>query len=70
MLMIGPGARVHARSAFGEQLERRALTGVMQGADIKVVWVCKEDEWQIAQAEGRAPDGVPWPARDVRLAAG
>jgi hypothetical protein len=69
MAAIQAGARVHARSAFGEDLERRAFSGVMQGKDIPVVWVTKEEEWQAAQAEGRVPDGVPWPARDVRLAA-
>jgi hypothetical protein len=68
MAVIEPGSRVLARSAFDELLERRALTGVQPGHDFPVVWVCSEEEWQDAQAEGREPEGLPWPAEDVRLA--
>ncbi len=66
--MIERGSYVWARSATNEQLERRALTGVEDGYDFKVVWLCSEREWETAQAEGREPEGVPWPAEDVRLA--
>jgi hypothetical protein len=68
MAVIEPGSRVLARSAFDELLERRAVTGVRPGHDFPVVWVCSEDEWQAAGAEGREPDGLPWPAEDVSLA--
>jgi hypothetical protein len=67
MAVIKPGSRVLARSAFDELLERRAVTGVQPGHDFPVVWVCPEEEWQAAHAEGREPDGLPWPAEDVRL---
>jgi uncharacterized protein YcnI len=66
--MIEPGSRVLARSAFDELLERRAITGVQPGHNFPVVWVCSEQEWQAAHAEGREPEGLPWPAEDVRLA--
>jgi hypothetical protein len=67
MAMIEPGSKVIARSAFDELLERRAVTGVQPGHNFPVVSVCPEEEWQGAQAEGREPEGLPWPAEDVRL---
>jgi hypothetical protein len=53
--------------AFGQDQERIALSGVVQGGDFEVVRVCRPDEWELARDEGREPDGVPWPAEDVRL---
>jgi hypothetical protein len=64
---IRPGVAVVARDAEGENLRRRALTGVMDGHDFPVVWVCREEEWQQAEHEGRKPEGVPWPANDVSI---
>lgn len=68
MTTIQPGSQVLATSASGEPLERRAITEVVDGDDFRVVWVCREEEWMAAQAEGREPDGIPWPATDVVLA--
>lgn len=65
MLQINKGDRVMARAADDEQLERRALTGVVMGVDFEVVWVVRPEEWEAAQAQGREPEGVPWPAEDV-----
>lgn len=65
---ITPGTHVLARDAFGQLLKRRAVSGPVQGHDFEVVWVCREEEWEAAQAEGREPDAVPWPAEDVRVA--
>lgn len=65
---IAPGMKVLARSAFGEELPRRALSGPQRGVDFMVVLVCTEEEWTAAEAEGRDPDGTPWPAEDVRRA--
>jgi len=62
---IEPGVRVVARSADDKLLERRAVSGVTAGLDFEVVWVCPEDEWKLAIAEGREPTGVPWPAEAV-----
>jgi hypothetical protein len=56
---------VHARDVLGNLLPRRATSGVVMGHDFPIVWVCKEEEWQVAQAEGREPESVPWPAEDV-----
>jgi hypothetical protein len=39
----------------------------MLGEDFAVVWVCRPEEWEQAQAEGREPEGVPWPIEDVRV---
>jgi hypothetical protein len=64
---IRPGVAVVARDAEGENLRRRALTGVMDGHDFPVVWVCREEEWQQAEQERRKPEGVPWPADDVSI---
>jgi hypothetical protein len=53
--------------AHGTQRRKRALSRVMQGGSFMVVWACREEEWQAAQAEGRDPVGIPWPAEDVSL---
>lgn len=68
MHAIEPGARVIARRADDQTVERRAMTGIVQGEDFAVVWICAESEWEAAQADGREPQGVPWPAEDVTLA--
>jgi hypothetical protein len=59
------GDHVEVVDAEGERLPRRALSDVVDGADFPVVWVCREEEWVAATREGRAPEGVPWPAEDV-----
>ncbi len=65
---IRPGDTVMVRTAFGDWRQRRAVTGVEPGDRFAVVWACRPEEWDAAQAEGRDPDAVPWPAEDVRLA--
>ncbi len=57
MSEIEPGVPVLIRDAFGEWLRRRALTGVIQGADFPVVWACREEEWAAAHAEGASLTG-------------
>jgi len=66
MKSIGYGDLVIATDAEGIQLPKRALGSVIQGVDFPVVWVCREEEWEAAQREGREPEGVPWPAEDVQ----
>ena len=60
------GARVRIRDAQGVYLTKRALSAVVDGRDFPVVWACREEEWDAARAENREPEGVPWPAQDVR----
>lgn len=67
-MSLSPGETVNATNAFGQKLERVALTGVVAGHDFPVVWVCHPDEWEASQREGREPEGVPWPAEDVSRA--
>jgi hypothetical protein len=62
------GDLVTIRTALGELLPRRALTGVVQGGTFPVVWVCRLEEWDLAQSERREPEHVPWPAEDVQPA--
>ena len=69
-MAISPGMKVIAHSTFDGDLPRRAVSGVVDGRDFPVVWVCKEDEWERAQVEGRDAEGWPWPAEDVRGADG
>ena len=69
MTEITPGDEIVVRDARGSALPRRALTGVVRGHDFPVVWACVEREWVSAHAEGREPEGIPWPAEDVALAA-
>jgi hypothetical protein len=66
---LAPGTPVHVRTAFDGELERVALTGVVMGSDFQVVWVCRPEEWVNADREHRTPEGVPWPAEDVRVGA-
>jgi hypothetical protein len=61
-----PGAKIRVRDAFGRILVRRALSGEVMGSSFLVVWACREEEWETALAEGREPEGIPWPAEDVR----
>jgi len=67
MAEIKPGARVLARTSSDRMLNRRAITGIVQGMDFPVVWVCPENEWQAARTDGRPPDALPWPASAVQL---
>jgi len=66
VVAIVPGMRVIAHSTFDGDLPRRAISGVVDGKDFPVVWVCKEGEWEEAREQGREPQGWPWPAEDVR----
>jgi hypothetical protein len=68
MAEIEHGAKVLASAADGTTRELRALGGAIAGGDFAVIWACSEREWQAADAEGREPVGIPWPADDVRLA--
>jgi hypothetical protein len=65
---IKRGDAVSVRTAFGDLLERVALTGVEMGRDFPVVWVCSRDEWEAGGEEGTELEGLPWPAEDVHLA--
>ena len=67
--LIAAGARVEAKTASGRTLIRRAVTGTVMGEDFPVIWICREEEWEAASREGRAPEAVPWPAEAVRPAA-
>ncbi len=66
MTGIEEGSEVVAMSARGEPLKKRALSGVVPGHSFEVVWVARPEEWDLAIQEGRPPEGVPWPAEDVR----
>lgn len=65
---IVPGCHVSVTDRRGQTHLRRAITPVVQGMDIEVVWVCRSDEWDAARADGRDPEGMPWPAEDVKPA--
>ena len=64
---IPAGDQAADRAAFGDLLERVALTGVEMGRDFPVVWVCSREEGEAASIETDLPDGLPWPADDVHL---
>jgi len=68
-MTISVGAHVLVTTADGQQLERRAVTDVVEGEDFPVVWVTTEAEWDQAEAEGRRPEAWPWPAEDVQAVA-
>lgn len=60
------GQRVTVIDFSGDPHPRIALSGAQRGTDFLVVWVCRPEEWEAAQREGREPEGVPWPYEDVR----
>lgn len=60
------GSAVEIRTADGKMLLRRAVTGIEKGQDFLVVWVCKQEEWDLAKEEHREPNAVPWPADAVQ----
>lgn len=64
-MSIEPGMKVNVRTAFDDVVPRRAVTGLVRGMDFPVVFVCTEEEWAASVAEGRDPEGVPWPVEDV-----
>jgi hypothetical protein len=65
---IASGAVVIVRTADGQQLRRRSVTGVVDGLDFPVVWVTTEQDWTTAEGNGGRPPALPWPAEDVELA--
>lgn len=56
------------RDAGGREFRKRALGPAVPGHDFVVVWLCSEEEWASAKAEGRKPDARPWPVEDVQVA--
>lgn len=64
-MAVNRGDVVEAMTAGGEQVSMRALGAPMQGYDFPVLWVCTEEEWQRAEAEGGEPDGLPWPVTAI-----
>jgi len=65
MESITRGTRIVVTDSRGRTHTKIALSEVVQGRDIRVVWACREEEWTAARGEGREPEGVPWPASDV-----
>lgn len=69
MSAIEPGALVTIKTADGQELLRRAVSGVEEkGHDFPVVWVTTEEEWEAANGNGHRAEARPWPAEDVELA--
>ena len=62
---IEPGMAVLALTADGKRVQRRAVTGVVDGADFPVVWVATDEDYEAAQGNGHRPPALPWPAEDV-----
>ena len=68
MTTIEPGALVLVRTADGQKVPRRAVTGIEDGLDFPVVWVSTEEDWEASTGNGHRPDALPWPAEDVEVA--
>lgn len=65
---IGRGSKVVVETAYGDEIERRALSGVEEGEAFPVIWVCTEEEWLKARTNGGEAKGTPWPVDHVRPA--
>jgi hypothetical protein len=46
------------------------LSGVVEGVDFPVVWLCTEAGWTEARVAAREPTATPWPAEDVETSGG
>ena len=64
-MQIDRGTRLVVRTATEPQLPVRALGPAEQGHSFRVVWVCREVEWNRALSEGRQPIAAPIPEADV-----
>jgi hypothetical protein len=64
-MTIKRGQHVTVVDAFGNELSKVALGGPVLGEDFAVVWVSRQEEWELAATEGREPEAVPWPLEDV-----
>ena len=67
MRQIGPGVAVLVTDSKGRKHPKIALSAIVEGTDIQVVWVCRTEEWETSRKEGREAEGMPWPASDVEL---
>jgi len=70
-LLVGSikrGDHVIAETATHEWVALRATSGVQDGLDFQVVWVCDDSDWERALV-GKEPRAIPWPAESVKLAA-
>jgi hypothetical protein len=65
---VSAGDLIVVKDRSGQWLRKRALGPVQHGGSFPVIWACREEEWQAAKAEGREPQGMPWPVEDVRFA--
>ena len=45
MSAISPGMTVYVETADGSRLQRKALSGPVDGDDFRVVIVCKPEDW-------------------------
>jgi hypothetical protein len=68
MISLYVGAKVTVQTADNRRLPFRALSGVVDGHDFPVVWVCSEHEWEMANREQRSANGLPWPVEAVEVA--
>ncbi len=59
------GDIVTAKLFGGSTADRRVIAiRPTRGGDSTVV-ICHENEWQAALAEGREPEGIGFPAKDI-----
>ena len=65
-MAIEEGSRLEAVTASGELVQMRAIGAPVRGRDFPVVWVCTEQEYNRAQANGGHPKAIPWPLDAVR----
>jgi hypothetical protein len=66
---IKPGDQVFALTSSGKALPRRAISRTEEtGHAFPIIWICRDDEYEMALEEGRAPSGTAWPAAAVRAA--
>lgn len=66
MREVKAGQSVTVTTADNRAVKRRAISGVVNGDDFPVIWVCDDTEYAVAKREGRLPIGVPWPSDCVR----
>ncbi len=68
--VLEPGRRIEVRIQSGDWLGHYRLVTIEHHEDGQVIaCITPEAEWLAAKAEGRLPDGAPWPLEQMRASA-
>lgn len=67
MRPVRNGDLVCVSTADGATLNRRAITGPIDGDDFRVIWVCKEQDYTTDRNDLKPVSAMAWPVEAVAL---